>query len=104
MLERATNAGRFWTRPAARPEVTSKSIGRTLWVTRRHCGRMHGVETADFARHLRGRLRVIEDTLAGRELAIFRQGVSPVPTGRRLDELALDFGVSSAKCASLETH
>jgi RNA polymerase sigma-32 factor len=59
------------------------------------------LETADFAWHLRDRLRVIEETLAGRELAIFRRRLL-CDEPERLDDLALDFGVSRERMRQLE--
>lgn len=59
------------------------------------------LETADFASQLRGRLKGIEDTLAGRELAIFRRRLL-CDEPETLAELALDFGVSRERTRQLE--
>ena len=59
------------------------------------------LETADFAWHLRERLRIIGETLAGRELAIFRRRLL-CEKPETLDELAVDFGVSRERTRQLE--
>ena len=59
------------------------------------------LETADFAWQLRGRLKVIEDTLAGRELAIFRRRLL-CDEPATLAELAVDFGVSRERARQIE--
>ena len=59
------------------------------------------LETADFAWRLKGRLKVIEETLAGRELAIFhRRLLCDEP--ETLAELAVDFGVSRERTRQIE--
>jgi RNA polymerase sigma-32 factor len=61
------------------------------------------LESADFAQRLRERLKVIEDTLAGRELAIFRRRLL-CDEPETLAELARDFGVSRERTRQLETR
>jgi RNA polymerase sigma-32 factor len=59
------------------------------------------LEDADFARHLQGRLKIFAETLAGRELAIFRRRLlSDEP--ETLAALAADFGVSRERARQLE--
>ena len=59
------------------------------------------VEDADFARHLQARLKAFGDTLAGRELKIFRRRLlSEEP--ETLSMLAVDFGVSRERTRQLE--
>jgi RNA polymerase sigma-32 factor len=59
------------------------------------------LEAADFGQQLRGRLKVIEETLAGRELAIFhRRLLCDEP--ETLAELAVDFGVSAERTRQIE--
>jgi RNA polymerase sigma-32 factor len=59
------------------------------------------LENADFARHLREHLKTFEDTLEGRELAIFRRRLlSDEP--ETLAALAADFGVSRERTRQLE--
>jgi RNA polymerase sigma-32 factor len=58
-------------------------------------------ETADFAWQLRNRLKVIEGTLVGRELAIFRRRLL-CDEPETLAELALDFGISRERIRQLE--
>jgi RNA polymerase sigma-32 factor len=59
------------------------------------------LENADFARHLEGCLKIFGDTLAGRELAIFRRRLlSDEP--ETLAALAEDFGVSRERARQIE--
>jgi RNA polymerase sigma-32 factor len=58
-------------------------------------------EAADFNWQLRARLKSIEDTLVGRELAIFRRRLL-CEEPETLAELAVDFGVSRERTRQLE--
>jgi RNA polymerase sigma-32 factor len=61
------------------------------------------LETADFAWQLQDRLKTFGDTLAGRELAIFRRRLLCAEP-ETLAELALDFGVSRERTRQLENR
>ena len=82
-------------------------IGHEAWSIADTLGDTHELrpdarlEAADFAWNLRGRLRVIEDNLSGRELAIFRRRLSCVEP-ETLAELAVDFGVTRERTRQIE--
>jgi RNA polymerase sigma-32 factor len=102
MLERATGTET----PLDAPRRSSGADERSLADTLGDAPALQPdvqLETADFTWHLRDRLRVIEDTLAGRELAIFRRRLL-CDEPERLDALALDFGVSRERMRQLEAR
>jgi RNA polymerase sigma-32 factor len=61
------------------------------------------LEASDLARTLMSELKAIEDTLAGRELTIFRRRIMS-ETPATLQDIAADFGVSRERARQLEAR
>lgn len=59
------------------------------------------LEASDLARTLQGELKVIEDTLAGRELTIFRRRIM-CEDPATLQDIAVDFGVTRERARQIE--
>jgi RNA polymerase sigma-32 factor len=86
------------------PRGQSGSEGRSFAETLRDAPALQPdvrLEAADFTWQLRARLKSIEDTLAGRELAIFRRRLL-CDEPETLAELAVDFGVSRERTRQIE--
>jgi RNA polymerase sigma-32 factor len=100
MLERMGGAETSLDVPRGPPGHESRSLMETLGDAAAVQPDVR-LENADFARHLRERLRVFANTLAGRELAVFqRRLLSDEP--ETLAALAVDFGVSRERARQIE--
>jgi hypothetical protein len=88
------------------PRGQAASEGRSFAETLRDAAALRPdvrFEAADFDSQLRARLRSIEETLVGRDLAIFRRRLL-CDEPERLAELAVDFGVSRERTRQIEVR
>jgi RNA polymerase sigma-32 factor len=102
MMERASGAEAPLDAPRGSPGRDERSLADTLGDVPALQPDLQ-LESADFGQHLRDRLKIIEDTLAGRELAIFRRRLL-CDEPDTLAELARDFGVSRERTRQLESR
>jgi RNA polymerase sigma-32 factor len=100
MMERATGTEAPLDAPQGRPGGDERTLADVLGDAPSLQPDLQ-LETADFAWQLRDRLKGIEGTLAGRELAIFRRRLL-CDEPETLAELARDFGVSRERARQLE--